>query len=149
MEGFLSKLIGLVLLFFLLIVAPIINITGIQESQDRMEILNDTCEFLDMVTDKRSITEDDLTEFGLKVASNGIVADVQVTRLVRISTSDTSGTDTHSSYVAVDDTDVLNVGDMVRVEINEISPDLYRRFLISFLRLDTGNYELSMAKIVK
>jgi hypothetical protein len=150
MEGFLSKLVGLILLFFLLIVAPVVSVMGTQDAQDKAEILNDTCEFMDMVTDKRSITQEDLDEFCLQVASHGIVADVTVHRLVRISTTDTTASaGSHSSYVVADDSSVLNVGDLVQVEINELTPTFFRRLTTTFLRMDTGNYSLSMAKMVK
>lgn len=150
MDGFLSKALGLVLIFFLLVVSPVVAVMGTQDAQDKVEILNDTCEFMDMVTDKRSVTEDDLNEFYLQVASHGIIADVQVERLVRISTNDSSAvTESHSSYVVADSMDVLNVGDMIRVEITETAPTFFRRLTTAFLRLNTGNYELTMAKVVK
>jgi hypothetical protein len=150
MDGFLSKLIGLVLIFFMLVIAPVINVLGVEDSQDKTEILNDTCEFMDMVTDKRSITDDDLNEFYLKIASHGIVADVRVERLVRVAATDsTSSVQVHSSYVVADDSSYLNVGDMVRVTIEETSTTLYRRMLRVFLRFDQDGYELTMAKVVK
>ena len=47
MHGFLSRIVGLILAFVMLIICPLINAYGVQEMEDRVELLNDVSEFLE------------------------------------------------------------------------------------------------------
>lgn len=148
MDGFLSKTVGLILAFFLLIVAPLLHTYGIRELENRMEALNEVSEFLDRVTDKGEITEDDLNEFYLAVEAHGMTLDVRVNRMVKTVTLLNDGS-TSTTYIAADDIHVLNVGDIVKVELNEVTVTPYRRLMRLFLRLEERTYMLDMAKMVK
>lgn len=148
MHGFLSRTVGVILAFLLLVVAPLLDTYGVQEMENRMETLNDVSEFLDKVTDKGEITEDDLNEFYLAVESHGMTLDVKVLRLVKTATLLDDGT-VSTVYIVADNNRDLNVGDIVKVELEEISTTPYKKLLNIFLRLDTHTYELDMAKMVK
>lgn len=148
MEGFLSRLLGILLAFLMLIVAPLINVYGIQEMEERIEILNDTTEFLDKSTDKGQITEEDLNEFYLKVESHGMTLDVQVSRLVKVATLGPDGK-VNTTYIAADNMENLNVKDIVHVELKEISTTPYKKLLNMFLNISQEQYQLDMAKMVK
>lgn len=148
MDGFLSKAVGLILAFFLLIVAPLLHTYGIRELENRMETLNEVSEFLDRVTDKGEITDDDLNEFFLAVEAHGMTLDVRVSRMVKTVTLLNSG-DTSTTYIAADDIHDLNVGDIVKVELEEVTVTPYRRLMRLFLRLEERTYTLDMAKMVK
>lgn len=148
MHGFLSRVTGIILLFLMLVVAPLLNIYGTQEMENRMETLNDVSEFLDKVTDKGEITEDDLNEFYLAVESHGMTLDVRVERLVKTATLLDNGT-VSTAYIVADDSRNLNVGDIVKVELRELSTTPYRKLLHTFLRIENRAYELDMAKMVK
>lgn len=148
MHGFLSRTAGLVLVFFLLVVAPLLDTYGVQEMENRMETLNDVSEFLDKVTDKGEITEDDLNAFYLAVESHGMTLDVRVERLVKTATLLDDGT-VSTAYIMADDRRSLNVGDIVKVELREMSTTPYKKLLNMFLRLETRTYGLDMAKMVR
>lgn len=158
MEGFLSRLFGLILVFFLLIIAPLINAYGTQEMEDRVEILNTTSEFLDKQTDKGNVTDEDLDQFYADIESHGVVFDVQVNRLVKVATKLKNGT-IHTTYVAADEEKKvndkrdlvydLNKEDILQVKIREKSSTPYKRLVNAFLRIDDNPYELDMAKTVK
>lgn len=148
MDGFLSKVIGLILAFFMLIVAPLLHAYGIQELENRMETLNEVSEFLDRVTDKGEITEDDLNEFYLAVEAHGMTLDVRVDRMVKTVTLRADGS-ISTTYIAADDNHILNVGDIVKVKLDEVSVTPYRRLMRMFLRLEERVYQLDMAKMVK
>lgn len=158
MEGFLSRLFGLILLFFLLIIAPLINAYGTQEMENRVEILNTTSEFLDKQTDKGNVTDQDLNQFYADIESHGVVFDVQVNRLVKVATKLKNGT-IHTTYIAADEEKKkngkrdyvydLNQEDILQVKIREKSSTPYKRLVNAFLRIDDNPYELDMAKTVK
>lgn len=148
MDGFLSKVIGLIMAFFMLIVAPLLHTYGIQEMENRMETLNETSEFLDRVTDKGEITEDDLNEFYLAVEAHGMTLDIRIDRMVKTVTLRADGS-VSTTYIAADDIHVLNVGDIVKVKLDEVSVTPYRRLMRMFLRLEERKYHLDMAKMVK
>ncbi len=148
MHGFLSRTAGLVLVFLLLVVAPLLDTYGVQEMENRMETLNDVSEFLDKVTDKGEITEDDLNAFYLAVESHGMMLDVRVERLVKTATLLDDGT-VSTAYIMADDRHSLNVGDIVKVELREMSTTPYKKLLNMFLRLETRTYGLDMAKMVR
>lgn len=150
MEGFLSKCISILLIFLMLVIAPMINIYGQHEMLGRMEILNDVSSFLDKVTDKREITQEDLDEFTLMVESHGMVLDVNVDRLVKTATlidADTKEVDV--SYIAADDITTLSSGNIVKVTIKEISTTRFKKLLNVFLRINEPQFELTMSKMVR
>lgn len=148
MDGFISKCISLILVFLMLIVAPLLNVYGTHEMEGRMEILNETTEFLDKSTDKGTIDEDDYNEFALKVEAHGMVLDISVDRMIYTEVLMEDGT-ISGTYIAADDTSVLNPGDIVRVRLQEISVTPYRKLLTSLLRLEEPEYNLTLTKSVK
>jgi len=150
LEGFLSKCISIILLFFLLIIAPMINIYGQHEMQGRMEILNEVTEFLDKVTDKGEITQDDINEFTLKVESHGLVLDVDIDRLVKTVTLVNGTSDKLDvAYIAADDISKLSTGNIVKVTVKEVSTTRFKKLLNIFLKFDEPNFELTMSKMVR
>lgn len=150
MEGFLSKCISIILLFFLLIIAPMINIYGQHEMQARMEILNDVTAFLDKVTDKGEITQDDIDEFTLKVESHGLVLDVIIDRLVKTAALvDETGQELDIAYIAADDISKLSTGNIIKVTVKEISTTRFKKLLNIFLKINEPDFELTLSKMVR
>lgn len=150
MEGFLSKCISIILIFFLLILAPMINIYGQNEMQGRMEILNDVTAFLDRATDKGEISQDDIDEFTLSVESHGLVLDVDIDRLVKTATVIDASTEALDiTYIAADDITKLSSGNIVKVTIREISTTRFKKLLNIFLKLNEPSFELTMSKMVR
>jgi hypothetical protein len=152
LDGFLSRVIALVLVFLMLIVSPLLEKYGIGEMENRMEILNDTNEFLDKVTDKGGITDNDLNDFYLSVESHGMTLDVRVDRMVKTSTlyKDADGDEQVSTaYIAADSIDVVNPGDIVKVQLQEVSTTPYKKMLNMFLKIDDQLYSLDMSKMAK
>jgi hypothetical protein len=148
MHGFLSRIVGLILAFLMLIIAPLINAYGVQEMENKVELLNDVSEFLDKQTDKGGITDEDMDQFYVNVQSHGMILDVKVDRLVKTATESGDGT-IHTTYIAADDNTILNKHDILKVKITEKSSTPYKRLLNVFLRMDDNPYKLEMAKMVK
>ncbi len=147
MNGFLSRIIALILVFFMLILAPLVNSYCVTEMENRRQLLNEVTSFLDVVTDKKSVTSDDLNEFYLKVSSYGMVLDVQVNRLVKTATLEKDG-NVNVTYIAADDISLLNQKDVVQVKLTEKSESAYQKILNIFIGVDDENYSLTMAKMV-
>lgn len=148
MHGFLSRIVGLILAFLMLIIAPLINAYGVQEMEDKVELLNDVSEFLDKQTDKGGITDEDMDQFYVNIQSHGMILDVKVDRLVKTATESGDGT-IHTTYIAADDNSILNKHDILKVKITEKSSTPYKRLLNVILRIDDNPYKLEMAKMVK
>lgn len=148
MTGHLSRIISLILVFMMLIIAPLIYSYSVSEMEDRRLLLNDVTSFLDKVTDKGTITEDDLTEFALQVNSHGMVIKPTVKRLIRASVTTPEG-NVRTINVAVDDISSLNQRDTVQVILEEVSKSPYRKLIQAILRIDEGPYSLEMAAIVR
>lgn len=148
MHGFLSRIVGLILAFLMLIIAPLINAYGVQEMENKVELLNDVSEFLDKQTDKGGITDEDMDQFYVNIQSHGMILDVKVDRLVKTATESGDGT-IHTTYIAADDNSILNKHDILKVKITEKSSTPYKRLLNVILRIDDNPYKLEMAKMVK
>lgn len=147
MNGFLSRMISLILVFFMLILAPLVNSYCVTEMENRRQLLNEVTSFLDVVTDKKTITNDDLNEFYMKVSSYGMVLDVQVNRLVKTATLESDGK-VNITYIPADDISLLNQRDVVQIKLKEKSQSAYQKILHIFLGLDDEYYSLTMAKMV-
>lgn len=149
MDGFLSRLCSLILVFLMLIIAPLINAYGVSEVKDEIEILNISSEFLDKVVDKRSISQEDMDEFYLQLEAHGKVLDVDVQRLVKVSTLNPEQTEANTTYIAADSLDALNIRDIVKIKLKEKSVTPYKKLLNMFLKIDCNPYELELAKMVR
>ena len=147
MKGFLSRIISLILVFFMLILAPLVNSYCVTEMENRRQLLNEVTSFLDVVTDKKTITNDDMNKFYLKVSSYGIVLDVQINRLVKTATLEKDG-NVNTTYIAADDISLLNQRDVVQIKLVEKSESAYQKILNLFIGVDDENYSLTMAKMV-
>lgn len=146
MKGFISRVIALILVFFMLILAPLINSYCITEMENRRQILNEVTSFLDMVTDKKTISTDDLNRFYMKISSYGMVLDIKVKRLVKTATLENDGT-LNVTYVSVDDISIINQRDIIQVQLREKSQSSYQKILQIFLGVEEEYYSLTMAEM--
>lgn len=148
MTNFITRVISLLLIFIMLVISPLIYTYASAEMENRRLLLNEVSQFLDKVTDKGEITEDDLTEFYLQVSSHGMTLKPVVKRLVRTTVMTPAGV-VKTAYIAADDVNSLNQRDVVQVTLNELSVSRYRRILNAFLKIDEGPYHLEMAAVVR
>jgi hypothetical protein len=116
--------------------------------ENRRQLLSEVTKFLDEVTDKHAITNDDLNQFYMKVESYGMVLDVQVNRLVKTATLESDG-GVNVTYIAADDISLLNQRDVVQVKLIEKSESAYQKILNIFLGISDESYSLTMAEMVR
>ena len=84
MADFINKIISLVLIFILLVLAPILNQYLASEATTERLVLNDVEQFIDKVTDKKVITAADVDELYMDVNSNGGFYNVSVDKYIRV-----------------------------------------------------------------
>lgn len=147
MSDFLNNVISILLVFVAVVLAPLMLCTLNNDMISERLILNDTSEFLDKVTDKGYITEDDLESFYAQVNSYSLVVNANVSREVRGETK--FGDEIRTVYIRVDDTSVLNSGDMIRVTIKEVGKSNAKILLYNLLKIIKPRFEVSLVSMVR
>ncbi len=164
MSDFVNKVITIILIFVMLVLAPLLISYMSTDMVTERLVLNDVSQFLDKVTDKAMITEQDLNTLYLDVNSHGQAYEVIVSRYQMLEEPEPApgggeSESTHMVYVRMDDMDnlvagdiekvELNVKDVVKVHIQEISMSTGKRLLWTLLRADKGKFEFSLAGTVR
>lgn len=158
MTDFINKVITIVLVFIMLILAPLMISYLSTDMVAQRLILNDVTLFIDKVTDKGTINQYDLDDLYLAVNSHGSAFEVKVERYSLVEEPLPDGT-TKLLYVKHDETDklmqgkidevILNVKDVVKVHINEVAMSSGNRLFWSVLRVDKGKFNFSLAGSVR
>ena len=158
MSDFINKVITIVLIFVLLVLAPLLISYMSTDMVTERLILNDVSQFIDKVTDKALITQYDLNDLYLAVNSHGGAYEVVVERY-QLLEEPVPGSGTKLLYLKHDDTyDLmtgkedeieLNIKDVVKVHVEEVSMSAGKRLFWTILRVDKGKFEFSLAGTVR
>ena len=152
-----SKILSIVLIFLMLVLAPLLISYKIDDAVARREVLFEVTQFIDKVRDTQSVTDADLDQFYQNCNSHGLTVDVRVRRLVKTVVIDPyPETDPHTEEVTVeytinDDPAALynfNKGDGVQVVVEEIGISPSRSFMYRVLGADSGPLKFTLAGIV-
>ena len=155
MVDFINKIITIILVFFMLVLAPLMINYSTDAMLAKRLILNDVDTFIDKVCDSTLIEESDINELYIQCNSHGLVVDVEIQRYVYALTlkestgSEKQYTDDYivdSKYKGGDM--VLNPNDMIKVTVKEKTVSSYRRLIYSLLKIDEGEFNFSLAGIV-
>ncbi len=150
MTDFINKVITIILIFVLLVLAPLLISYMSTDMVTERLVLNEVTQFIDRVTDKGEITDSDINDVYLGVNSHGGVYDVKVERYIRTATEDPLKADTIKTvYYNTDNIGNLNVGDVVKVHVEEVGMSNSKRLLWQLLRIDKGQFEFSLAGTVR
>ena len=103
MSDFINKVITIVLIFVLLVLAPLLISYMSTDMVTERLILNDVSQFIDKVTDKALITQYDLNDLYLAVNSHGGAYEVVVERY-QLLEEPVPGSGTKLLYLKNDDT---------------------------------------------
>lgn len=164
MSDFINKVITIVLIFVMLVLAPLlISYMSTDMTSERL-ILNDVTQFIDKVTDKYTITDYDLNDLYLAVNSHGGAYEVTVDRyqLYEEPAPESEG-GTRILYIRQDDAEQLaddlnfpnitsidlNTRDVVKVKVKEVALSSGKRLFWSIMRVDKGKLEFSLAGTVR
>ena len=146
---FVNKIVTVVLTFIMLVIAPITWEYVRSEMITERLVLNEMVQFLDRVTDKGTITAEDLDDLYLGVNSTGGTYDVEVKRYVRMSTSDEFG-NPRTIYLSVPyEGETMNLGDIVKVTVDDVGRSPAKRLLWTLLRVDAGESRFSLSAMVR
>lgn len=164
MSDFVNKVITIILIFVMLVLAPLLISYMSTDMVTERLVLNDVSQFIDKVTDKAMITDQDLNTLYLDVNSHGQAYEVTVSRYQMLEEPEPApnggeSESTHMVYVRMDDMDnlvagdiekvELNVKDVVKVHVQEISMSTGKRLMWTLLRVDKGKFEFSLAGTVR
>lgn len=149
MSDFLNKVVTIILIFIMLVLAPLLVSYKTNDMLGRRLILNDVTTFIDQVKDTATITEDDINKLYLDCNSHGLNVDVKIKRLIR--TEITKEDVAMTTYFAVDDfseISALNTGDVIQVHVEEVAFSTARRLTYTLLKIDEGPFEFTLAGAV-
>lgn len=148
MLDYVNRIVQVILIFLMLVVPAILFSYVRGEMKAERLVLNEVELFLDNVTDKGTITDADLNDLYLGVAASGGNYNVQVDRLIRMSTLTEDGK-IRTIYLNENyEGTQMNLGDLVKVNITEIGISPAKRLLWNILRLDEGKFQFSLVASV-
>jgi hypothetical protein len=146
-----SKILSIVLIFLMLVLAPLLISYKIDDAVARREVLFEVTQFIDKVRDTQSVTDTDLDQFYQNCNSHGLTVDVRVRRLVKTVVIDPDTEEVIVEYTINDDPAALynfNKGDGVQVVVEEIGISPSRSFMYRVLGADSGPLKFTLAGIV-
>lgn len=163
MSDFLNKVITIILIFVLLVLAPLLISYMSTDMVTERLVLNDVTQFIDKTTDKALITQQDLDELYMAVNSHGNSFDVDVYRYQLVE-EELPGDKTKTLYLKLDDVEILeaaeadekdeykvklNIKDVVKVHVEESALSPGKRLFWTVLRVDKGKFSFSLAGTVR
>ena len=155
-----SKILSIVLIFLMLVLAPLLISYKIDDAVARREILFEVTQFIDKVRDTQTVSRGDLDQLYQNCNSHGLTVDVRVRRLVKtvvidpypkIDPHDPHTEEVTVEYTITDDPAALynfNKGDGVQVVVEEIGISPSRSFMYRVLGADSGPLKFTLAGIV-
>jgi hypothetical protein len=160
-----SKVIGIVIAFIMLVIAPTVIMRVTDDAATKRLVLNSMNVFIDKVTDKGSITKQDLDTLFAEVNSHGIPFDVQVFKYEKMSVPDAY---TRYSTVYVnkygpvvlfninptvpytnESVEFLKVGDVIQVRVNAMTPSQGQLLAFTWLKQSEPLFEFTLAGSVR
>lgn len=131
-----GKILGSMIAFVLVFLAPFTWATLSSEMVARRTIMNEMQSFLDQTIDSRQVTENQLEELYLGISGLGPVCDVEVERYVRVVDPDPKQTGgIYTTYVYSENNRTYNQGDKVKVHVKAIGYTGTQKFLRSTIGL--------------
>lgn len=116
-----GKIIGILIAFALLIVAPFVVTVTTTEMIDRRAAFMCMCDFVDGVIDSRQITENELREFHAELQSYGMTMDYTIIREVRSVDPDPLNPGNYvRTYIPTDDNMNYNQGDHIILHVKSL-----------------------------
>lgn len=158
MSDFLNKVITIILIFVLLVLAPLLISYMSTDMVTERLILNEVTQFIDKTTDKATITQNDLDDLYMGVNAHGNSYNVNVYRYQLVEEA-LPGDETKLLYLKLDDVErleakeidvvELNIKDVVKVTVEESALSPGKRLFYSVLRVDKGKFSFSLAGTVR
>jgi len=155
MTDIINKIVTIVLIFIMLVIAPLIISYQTDEMLAKRQMLNDVSVFIDKAKDSGSITSQDLDSLAISLNSHGIAVKVDVQRKIRtevnktdIITGITQLERVYYTLDSIEELENINTGDIVLVEVTEIGVSAARRIVFTILGIDEGQFNFRLAGVV-
>lgn len=148
MTDILSKLLGVVLAFVLLAVAPLTIHNLSNDLSMKRAVLNEMANFVDKVTDSGKIADVELADFYLATSAFGIPMDVDIKRYVKVVNPDGHG-GTYTTYTLGSNIQSWNQGDVIQVTVQAVDYTGSQKVTWQFLKLSQAKFEATLAGMVR
>ncbi|THF73913.1 hypothetical protein [Cohnella fermenti] len=150
MTDIFNKILGVLLAFTLLAGAPlVINTMGKDLTMNR-SVLNEMTNLIDKVTDKGTLTEDDMTDFYLGISSYGVTMDATVQRYIKVVNPDGAG-GTYTTYMLSDQAvgSRWNKGDVIKVTVKAVDYTSSQRIQYRLLHLTPAKFDQTLSGMIR
>lgn len=155
MVDFPNKILTIILVFVMLVIAPITWMyTRDDMISDRL-VLNEVAQFIDKTTDKALITQQDIDDLYIGINASGGTYDVKVKRYMPTPIPAGAG-ESRLLYSNVDYIDPvtgdalpMNKGDFVKVTVEEVGQSTAKRLLWTILKMDSGKTKITLTGSVR
>lgn len=152
-----KNVVGTVILVALIVVGflfmPVYYMAQVDMARSQEQLLSEVQLFIDKVSDTKEITNKDLEDFTLAMASTSIPVKFEVTREVRQVNPDplstTNPKKTITNWIPTDDISKFHTGDIVTVEIEQVGENLYQSFARRVLGMYTPTVEFRLSRMVR
>jgi hypothetical protein len=150
-----SKIIGVILAFVLLILAPLVISQMTQDMSMKRLVLNEVTTCIDKITDKGSVTAEDVNDLYLGINAHGGAFNARFVKYTRIAVPDDTRPDgVKSVYVPTDDefgeiTVELPQGDIIQIRITSLAQTSAQRLLFGLLKITERDYDFTMAGMAR
>ena len=152
-----KNFIGTVILAALVIagflILPAYYTAQIDTAKAQEVLLNEVQNFLDKVADTHEITEKDLEDFTLAMASTSIPVTFEIYRDARQVNPDPASVEiprpTYTAWVPTDEIYWYEDGDIITVEIKQVGENFYQSFSKRALGMFTPKVEFSLSRMVR
>lgn len=145
-----GKILGVVVAFVLLFIAPFMWVTLSNESAARRVIMNEMQGFLDETMDSRQVTDTQLEDFYLGISGLGPICDVDISRYVRTVDPDPKKPGSvYVTFVYSEDNKKYNQGDKIKLRVHAISYTGAERMLRSTVGVWMPNIDYTFAVRVR
>jgi hypothetical protein len=150
MGDILGKLLGLILAFVLLVIAPLSLSVLVEELADRRSIINEVSNIIDEIADTRTLSNSQLADFYTGVSSYGPLVEVTIYRYIRTINPDPEvAGGTYTSYVLTENTKTWNQGDLCKVRVRAVGYTGAQRYVMSVFGVMLPEFEFTLAGRVR
>lgn len=141
-------MVGLVIVFFMLVVGPTLRSAQMDMLSQRREIYNEVTNMLDRVLDTGNITNAEIQDFYLGVSSRGVPVDIKIERYIKVINPDGTG-GTYYVYSYSDDITTWNKGDVCKLTVKQIATTNMERLAYNFSSMFTPPINVEFAGRVR
>lgn len=149
MTGVISKILGVILVFFMAL-SMVANAVVSEQLQARRSIVSEVTNFIDETTDTGGFDDARLADFYLGCNAYGPLVDVQITRYVKVVNPDpVNAGQTLTTYIVSTDITTWNKGDIIKVSVEEVGPTGFASFLYRMFHISLAPVEFSLSGRVR